>query len=98
VEPASAAAALARTGIALNLIDDTAGGSGDRARAGSDNRSDRTADDGARRRSDSCAGRLLLRRASAGKKAKTHHENKLPHLRFLRARSGGPEKQLPSDD
>jgi hypothetical protein len=82
METASAAGALARTGIALNLIDDPAGGSGDRARAGS----------------DSCAGRLLLRRASAGKKAKTHHENKLPHLRFLRARSGGPEKQLPSDD
>jgi hypothetical protein len=70
----------AGTGIALNLIDHAAGRSRNRPGAGADGSTDRTAHDGACRRADGRACRLLPGCAGPGEKSQSDNENKLPHM------------------
>jgi hypothetical protein len=64
--PLATAGHAPRAVIALHFIDDATRRRSDRAHAGSDDRANRSAYNGSRRRAHGCAGGLLLCRASSG--------------------------------
>jgi hypothetical protein len=65
--------------VALDLIDDAAGGSGHRASSGADHRPDRPSDHCASRGANRSAGSLLTRGACAGQETQGCDEYELLH-------------------